>query len=67
MNTLDELQRRAKRESDQHKAQLRGSYGYARSLGFTPAEAKILSGWSIERINSLAYPDRESNKEINPG
>ena len=66
METTKELERRAKRESEQHKARLREHYSYARSLGYTPSQAKIMSGWSIERIQQVIPPNKESNKEINP-
>ncbi len=36
------------------KAQMRQKYSYARSKGFTPVEAKILSTWSKEGIDELA-------------
>jgi len=51
MEITKELERRAERESRQHKARLRERYNYARSLGFTSPEAKIMSGWSKERID----------------
>ncbi len=66
MDTIEELERRAARESLQHKAKLREAYSYARSLGFSPSLAKILSAWSRERIDSLPPPNKERTKEINP-
>ena len=36
------------------KTRMRQRYSYARSKGFTPVEAKILSTWSKEAINELA-------------
>uniref|UniRef100_A0A6H2A3V6 Uncharacterized protein n=1 Tax=viral metagenome TaxID=1070528 RepID=A0A6H2A3V6_9ZZZZ len=53
MDTIKELERRAERESEQHKARLRDNYSYARSLGFNPSLAKILSAWSKDRIDEL--------------
>lgn len=38
------------------KARLRERYAYARSLGFSPAEAKIMSGWSKEHIARIPLP-----------
>jgi hypothetical protein len=66
METLQELEQRAKREGDLHKARLRERYDYARSLGYSPAVAKIMSGWSRDRIDQLKPPNKESTKEINP-
>ena len=39
---------------EQLKARMRQRYSYARSKGFTPVEAKILSTWSKEAIDKLA-------------
>ena len=59
MDTIKELERRAERESNQHKARLRENYSYARSLGFPAAQAKILSGWSKDRIDEFHQDKKE--------
>lgn len=51
---LGEIQAAAVRQYEATKARLRQRYKLARDLGFSPKEAKALSGWSQERIVELA-------------
>lgn len=52
--TLEELQRRATGEYNNLKRRKRELYHLAKELGFTPNEAKILSGSTQEKIVELA-------------
>lgn len=51
---FDELQRRAVAKKEGVKQRMKRGYAYARSKGFSPYEAVILQGASLERIDRLA-------------
>ena len=51
---LQLLKERAEKDYDALKARKRRAYQLARQLGFSPSEAKLLSGYSQEHILRLA-------------
>ena len=53
-STLAELRRQADRRYEAVKARLRERYRLARDLGFSPQEAGVLAGRSIDYIKDLA-------------
>lgn len=56
---LEKLRRRAREDAEKELTKRRDHYRYARELGFSPVESKLLSGASKERIDRLAEEKAE--------
>jgi len=63
--SLDRMAKRmesAKKAYENRKARLRENYQYAKSLGFSPAEAQALSFMGREAIDELAAKRKQERK-----
>lgn len=60
--TLNDLKRQTKKDVEGHKARIKNRYALAKALGFSPAEARILSFKSEKTIKGLAVENGKTNE-----
>ena len=62
MSLLEELETKVNKIKEANLARLKKNYHYAKSLGFTPAEAQVLQGKNRGYIDRL-HQERQAKQE----